>query len=115
MIAHALEARGLRIVPTGTSMRVSIPPDTVTFSLTEQIEKRNHVPTMEELAKENRLRKKEATPCAGYGHSIVSAHRDYAVAERESAELSLAVVRGRPQMIANRPYNKLFLSTHVRQ
>lgn len=40
-------------------MRVSVPPDAITFSLTEQIEKRNHVPTMEELAKEDRLRKKQ--------------------------------------------------------
>lgn len=58
-IARALEARGLSMAPAGSAMRLSVPPDTVTFSLTEQIEKRNHVPTMEELAKEDRLRKKQ--------------------------------------------------------
>ena len=58
-IARALEARSLKMAPTGSSMCVSVPPDAVTFSLTEQIEKRNHTPTMEELAKEDHLRKKQ--------------------------------------------------------
>jgi len=58
-IARALEARSLSMAPTGRSMRVSVPPDAVTFSLTEQVEKRNHTPTMEELAKEDHLRKKQ--------------------------------------------------------
>ena len=57
-IALALQARKLRLIPTGKAMQISVAPDTVTFSLVEQIEKRSHVPTMEELAKEERLRKK---------------------------------------------------------
>ena len=49
------------------------------------------------------------------GYEWVNAWAATAMAETSSAELTLAVVRGRPQMIANSPYNKLFLSTHVRQ
>ena len=40
-------------------MRLALPPDSLTFSLVERIEKRNHMPTMEELAKEEQLRKKQ--------------------------------------------------------
>jgi hypothetical protein len=58
-IASALDARGLQLIPAGTSMRVSIPPDTVEFTLTERVETQRHVPTMEELAKEERLRRKD--------------------------------------------------------
>ena len=39
-------------------MRVTIPPDTVTFTLKERVERHKHRPTMEELAKEERLRRK---------------------------------------------------------
>ena len=56
-IARALDARGLKVEPIDNSMRVALPPDSLTFALAEQIEKRNHVPTMEELAKEEQLRK----------------------------------------------------------
>jgi len=59
LIARALELRGLKLEPTGSSMSVSIPPDTLTFTLVERIEKRKHVPTVEELANEDRLRKKK--------------------------------------------------------
>lgn len=58
-IARALDARGLKVEPMGNCMRVALPPDSLTFSLVERIEKRNHVPTMEELAKEEQLRKKQ--------------------------------------------------------
>ena len=58
-IARALDARGLRVEPICNCMRVALPPDSLTFSLVERIEKRNHVPTMEELAKEEQLRKKQ--------------------------------------------------------
>jgi hypothetical protein len=58
-IARALDARGLKVEPIGNCMRVALPPDSLTFSLVERIEKRNHVPTMEELAKEEQLRKKQ--------------------------------------------------------
>ena len=58
-IAHALDARGLKVEPLGNCMRVALPPDSLTFSLVERIEKRNHVPTMEELSREERRRKKQ--------------------------------------------------------
>ena len=58
-IARALDERGLKVEPIGNCMRVALPPDSLTFSLVERIEKRNHVPTMEELAKEEQLRKKQ--------------------------------------------------------
>ena len=59
VIAHALDARCLKVEPVGNCMRVALPPDNVTFSLVEWIEKRNHEPTMEELAQEERRRKKQ--------------------------------------------------------
>ena len=58
-IARALDARGLKVEPIGNCMRVALPPDSLTFSLIERIERRNHVPTMEEQAKEEQLRKKQ--------------------------------------------------------
>ena len=58
-IARALDARGLKVEPIGNCMRVALPPDSLTFSLVERIEKQNHVPTMEELAKEEQLRRKQ--------------------------------------------------------
>lgn len=58
-IAHALDARDLKVEPVGNCMRVALPPDSLTLSLVERIEKRNHVPTLEELSREERLRKKE--------------------------------------------------------
>jgi hypothetical protein len=56
-LARALDARGLKIEPLGNCMRMALPPDSLTFSLVERIEKRNHVPTVEELAREERRRK----------------------------------------------------------
>lgn len=58
-IANALDARGLKVESVGNCVRAALPPDSLTFSLVERIEKRNHVPTMEELSREERLRKKE--------------------------------------------------------
>lgn len=57
-LARALEARGQKLKPTGTCMQVDAPPDTVNLTLKEKVEKRAHTPTMEELAKEERLRQK---------------------------------------------------------
>ena len=57
-IARALDACGLKIEPLGKCMRVALPPDNLTFSLVERIERRNHAPTMEELSREERRRKK---------------------------------------------------------
>jgi len=57
-LARALEARGLSIELPGSYMRVAMEPDELTFSLVERIEKRPHIPTMEELAVEERQKKK---------------------------------------------------------
>lgn len=57
-LARTLEARGQKLEPQGTGMKVYIPPDSVGFTVKERIEKRAHTPTMEELAKEERIRKK---------------------------------------------------------
>jgi hypothetical protein len=57
-IARGLDARGLKIGPVGNRMQVATPPDELTFSLVERIEKRNHAPTIEELSREQQLRKK---------------------------------------------------------
>jgi hypothetical protein len=58
-IARGLAARGLVLEPLEELMCVAIPPDAIKFLLIERVERRNHVPTMEELAKEERLRKKQ--------------------------------------------------------
>ena len=57
-LARALEQHGQKLEPAGDHMRITAPPDTVSFNLKERIEKRKHEPTIEELAKEERLRKK---------------------------------------------------------
>ena len=57
-LARALELHGQKLEPAGGHMLITSPPDTVTFTLKERIERRKHEPTMEELAKEERLRKK---------------------------------------------------------
>ena len=73
-IARALDARGLKLDPIGNCMRVALAGDNLTFSLVERIEKRNHVPTMEELANEERLRRsKSATLGSEVGRSIRNA------------------------------------------
>ncbi|WP_223971352.1 RWP-RK domain-containing protein [Bradyrhizobium sp. RD5-C2] len=58
-IARGIDARGLTVEPVGDRIRVTLPPDSLTFSLVERIERRNHEPTVEELSKEKRLREKE--------------------------------------------------------
>lgn len=75
-IARALDARGLKVEPIGNCMRVALLPDNLTFSLVERIEKRNHVPTMEELAKEERLRKKQERD-ARFGRWTFNQERAY--------------------------------------
>ena len=57
-IARALDRRDLKLEPLGNCMRVAVPPDDLSFSLVERLEKRAHVPTMEELALEERQKKK---------------------------------------------------------
>jgi hypothetical protein len=58
-IVRVLDARELKIDPLGNCMQVALPPDSLTFFMVERIEKRNHVPTLEELAREERRRKKQ--------------------------------------------------------
>ncbi len=57
-IAWGLKARGLTMEPAGSGMRVTIAQDVVTFSLSERVERQDHTPTAEELAREERRRKK---------------------------------------------------------
>ena len=59
MLWHArVESRGHELEPAENRIRVAIPPDDVTITLRERVERREHVPTIEELANEERLRKK---------------------------------------------------------
>jgi hypothetical protein len=75
-IGRALDARGLKLEPNGNCMRVALAGDNLTFSLVERIEKQNHVPTLEELAKEERLRKKQERD-ARFGRWTFSQERAY--------------------------------------
>jgi hypothetical protein len=58
-LARALDGRELKLEPLGNGMRVALAPDSLTVSLVERIEKRKHVPTIEELAQEERRRQKQ--------------------------------------------------------
>lgn len=57
-MARQLEARGLKLEPTGQAMRVAVRTDSVQFTLSERTRQEKHVPTDAELAAEDRLRKK---------------------------------------------------------
>jgi hypothetical protein len=57
-LGRALEQRGLTLEPAGSGMKVTVGPDSVTLFLTERVEKQKHVPTLEELAAEERRTKK---------------------------------------------------------
>ncbi|WP_315731256.1 MULTISPECIES: hypothetical protein [unclassified Bradyrhizobium] len=57
-LARALEVRELTIDLASGHMRVAVARDELTFSLVERIERRPHVPTMEELALEEQQKKK---------------------------------------------------------
>jgi hypothetical protein len=57
-IARGLEARDLTMEPAGSGMRVAVEQDAVNFSVTERVERQDHTPTAEELAREERRRKK---------------------------------------------------------
>ncbi|TGN76201.1 hypothetical protein EOW77_0031560 [Bradyrhizobium yuanmingense] len=56
-LARGLEARGLTMELPGGHMRVAVAPDDLTFSLIERVERRAHVPTVEELALEERQKR----------------------------------------------------------
>jgi hypothetical protein len=59
-LVRLLETRGLKVEPADTSIRVvAAEPDDLTFSLVERIDKRTHVATVDELKKEEQLRKKQ--------------------------------------------------------
>jgi hypothetical protein len=58
-LARALDACELKVEPLGNRMQVTLSPDSLTLSLVERIERRNYVPTIEELALEERRRKKQ--------------------------------------------------------
>lgn len=57
-LASTLEARGLLLVPTGNAMSITTEGQTVKFSITERIQREKHVPTAEELAAEDRRKKR---------------------------------------------------------
>jgi hypothetical protein len=57
-LARELETRGLVLQPAQKCVTVSISPDSLSFSLRERIESAKHVPSLEELAAETRLREK---------------------------------------------------------
>jgi hypothetical protein len=70
-IARALDARGLKVEPIGNCMRVALPPDSLTFSLVERIEKRNHCqPWGNWRERSSYERSKNATIGLEYGRSI---------------------------------------------
>lgn len=54
-----LEDRGLILKPLGKNMSVSLDDYSFNFSIVEAIQKQKHVPTPEELLKEERIKKKE--------------------------------------------------------
>lgn len=59
-IAHGLNQQGLALEPAGTKMRVSKGPDELTFNFIERVETQKHIPTPEEVTKEEkRLAKRE--------------------------------------------------------
>lgn len=57
-IARGLQKRDLALVPTGKGMKVALGPDEVGFTLRERVDTHKHEPTVEELEKEERLRKR---------------------------------------------------------
>jgi hypothetical protein len=60
-IARAFAQRGLSLVATGQAMSAAPHGETVCFALTEKVQREKHVPTAEELASEERRRKREMT------------------------------------------------------
>jgi hypothetical protein len=97
-IARALDARGLKVEPAGTCIRVALPPDNVTFSLVERIERRDHVPTMEELSREERRRKKQERDARlgiwSYGRERAYPEFDFVRTGELSIQIADEYVRG---------------------
>jgi len=78
-IARALDEQGLALQPLGTKMRIAKDQNELTFTLTEYIQKQQHVPTPEEKAKEEkRLAKRERDIRLGiYSYSNEKAYPEY--------------------------------------
>lgn len=57
-LARALETRGLALVPAGSGMTVTAEQEAVKFALSEKIKREQHIPTVDELAAEERRRKR---------------------------------------------------------
>ena len=95
-IARALDACGLKIEPLGKCMRVALPPDNLTFSLVERIERRNHAPTMEELSREERRRKKleRDARLVVWSYGQQRAYPEFDFVRTGELSIQIAVVRG---------------------
>lgn len=58
-LARSLDTRGLALVANGKAMTVTTDHDTVTFKLNEYVRRVKHVPTVDELAKEERRKRNQ--------------------------------------------------------
>jgi hypothetical protein len=56
-LAKSLTSRGIELRPTGKGMSVEIDGETVNFSLSEGVKREKHIPTPDEIAKEERRKK----------------------------------------------------------
>jgi hypothetical protein len=61
VLAHSLEAQDLTIAAVGDGMTVTTGGETVKFHLKEHVQREKHAPTSEELATEERRRKRHGT------------------------------------------------------
>jgi len=59
-LARSLDTRDLALVPNGKAMTVASDGDTVTFKLAEYVRREKHIPTVEELAKEEKRKKRSS-------------------------------------------------------
>jgi hypothetical protein len=57
-LARSCEFHGLQIIPTGKAMTIAASGETVAFRLSEKVRREKHTPTLEELAAEERRRKR---------------------------------------------------------
>lgn len=57
-LARSCESQGMQIVSTGKAMMITASGETVTFRLSEHVRREKHTPSLEELAAEDRRRKR---------------------------------------------------------
>jgi hypothetical protein len=57
-LVSSLEGRGLNLVPNGKNMSVASEVETVTLSIVERVDRTKHIPTPEEIAKEERRQRR---------------------------------------------------------